>query len=344
MRCCAQSHHPPFSGASAVLNSKKVQYLYIFSNDGPLVKMASFAKKIRAWVTLSRPPFHIVGLLPFILGGELALWLSGKFRLDIFVWGTLGVFSVMLSTYYAGEWWDYAEDLLAGTMHESPFAGGSQVMQRGLLPRNAALRASFVMLILALAIGAVLQFGYHTGIWTLPLGIIGLVGGLFYSAQPVRWVRRGWGELWIAFCYGWLTVATGFYLQMGSIVPLVTWIALPIALTIFNVILLNEFFDYWADIAVTKKNLVVRFGREAAARVYVLVSIGSWLVFLMTLGEGVPMSALWVFLPTMLVSLFAVVSILHKGWHQQTTLGRLCAATLGVNVGTTLAYLFAFLG
>jgi len=127
---------------------------------------------------------------------------------------------------------------------------------------------------------------------------------------------------------------------MGSIVPLVTWIALPIALTIFNVILLNEFFDYWADIAVTKKNLVVRFGREAAARVYVLVSIGSWLVFLVTLGEGVPISALWVFLPTMLVSLFAVVSILHKGWHQQTTLGRLCA----VNVGTTLAYLFAFLG
>ncbi len=305
--------------------------------------MASFATKIRAWVALSRPPFHLVGLLPFILGGVLALWLSGRFRWDIFVWGTLGVLSVMLSTYYAGEWWDYAEDLLAGTIHKSPFAGGSQVVQRGLLQREAARRASFVMLILALGIGAVLQFGYHTGPWTLPLGILGLLGGLLYSAQPVRWVRRGWGEIWIAFCYGWLTVATGFYLQMGSIAPLVTWVALPIALTIFNVILLNEFFDYWADIAVSKKNLVVRSGREAAARLYSLVSICSVVVFLLTLRAGVPVGALWVFLPTALVSLFTVLSMLRKGWHQQTTLGRLCAATLGVNVGTTAAYLFAFL-
>jgi 1,4-dihydroxy-2-naphthoate octaprenyltransferase len=34
--------------------------------------MALFEKKIRAWVALSRPPFHIVGVLPFILGGVLA--------------------------------------------------------------------------------------------------------------------------------------------------------------------------------------------------------------------------------------------------------------------------------
>lgn len=222
--------------------------------------MASFAKTIREWVTLSRPPFHVVGVLPFILGSVLAWWLGGSFRWEILAWGTAGVVCVMLATYYAGELWDYAEDSLSGTMHGSPFAGGSQVVQRGLLPREAALWGSFAAVLLALGVGVVLLFGYHTGPWTLPLGIVGLVGGLFYSAQPARWVHRGWGELWIAFCYGWLTVATGFYLQMGSIVPLVTLVALPIALTIFNVILLNEFLDYWADRAAAKTNLVVRLG------------------------------------------------------------------------------------
>ena len=93
---------------------------------------------------------------------------------------------MMLTTYYAGEWWDYAEDTLAASMHKSPFAGGSQVVQRGLLPREAALWGCFAALLLALGVGAVLQFGYHTGPWTLPLGIVGLVGGYFYSAQPVR--------------------------------------------------------------------------------------------------------------------------------------------------------------
>jgi 1,4-dihydroxy-2-naphthoate polyprenyltransferase len=306
--------------------------------------MASFGKTIRAWVTLSRPPFHIVGVLPFILGSVLAWWLDGRFRWDILAWGTAGVVCVMLATYYAGEWWDYAEDSLSGTIHGSPFAGGSQVVQRGLLPREAALWGSFSAVLLALGIGVVLQFGYHTGPWTLPLGIVGLVGGFFYSAQPARWVRRGWGELWIAFCYGWLTVATGFYLQMGSIAPLVTLVALPIALTIFNVILLNEFLDYWADRAVAKTNLVVRLGREVAARLYGVVGIGSWFVALLTLGQGVPLRALWILLPTTLVSLVAVVLVLRGHWHQRVILGWLCAATLAVNIGTTAAYLFAFLG
>ncbi len=217
-------------------------------------------------------------------------------------------------------------------------------MQRGLLPREAALWGSFSAVLLALGIGVVLQFGYHTGPWTLPLGIVGLVGGFFYSAQPARWVRRGWGELWIAFCYGWLTVATGFYLQMGSIAPLVTLVALPIALTIFNVILLNEFLDYWADRAAAKTNLVVRLGREVAARLYGVVGIGSYFVVLLTLGQGVPLRALWILLPTTLVSLVAVVLVLRGHWHQPVILGRLCAATLAVNIGTTAAYLFAFLG
>jgi hypothetical protein len=72
--------------------------------------------------------------------------------------------------------WDYAEDSLSGTMHGSPFAGGSQVLQRGLLPREAALWGSFAAVLLALGVGVILQFGYHTGPWTLPLGIVGLVG------------------------------------------------------------------------------------------------------------------------------------------------------------------------
>ncbi len=316
--------------------------IYLLESRSP-VEMASFAKTIRAWVALSRPPFHIVGLLPFILGAVLAWWLGGRFLWEILAWGIAGVVSVMLATYYAGEWWDYVEDSLSGATHSSPFAGGSQVVQRGLLPREAALWGSFAAVLLALVVGVVLQFGYHTGPWTLPLGIVGLVGGLFYSAQPVRWVRRGWGELWIAFCYGWLTVATGFYLQMGSIAPLVTWVALPIALTIFNVILLNEFLDYWADRAAAKTNLVVRLGRETAAHLYVVVGMGSWCALLLTFGQGVPLGALWILIPTTLFSLIAVVLVLRGRWQQQIVLGRLCAATLVVNVGTTAAYLFAFL-
>lgn len=305
--------------------------------------MGSLSEKLRAWFVLSRPPFHIVGVLPFVLGAVLAWWLNDTFRWDILVWGTLGVVFILLSTYYAGEYWDYAEDLLSGNIHASPFAGGSQVVQRGLLSREAPLRGAVISITLALCVGVVLQFGYHTGSLTLPLGIIGIVGGFFYSARPIRWVRRGYGEVWIAFCYGWLTVATGYYLQAGNFAALVTWVAIPIALTIFNVILLNEFFDYQADMAAGKTNLAVRVGRQTAAHIYVVVGAASWIAWLSTLREGVPVSALWVFVPTVSVSLVAAVLVLRGWWHRQVALGRLCAATLVVNIGTTASYLFAFL-
>jgi len=297
--------------------------------------------RIKAWLTLARLPFHSVGVLPFVLGGILA-WRTGAFRWDVFVWGVAGVTLVMLATYYAGEYWDYEEDVLSGRAGGSRFAGGSQVLQRGLLPRRAALWASLASALLALGVGLVLQLGYRTGPWTLPLGLLGLLGGFFYSTRPVRWVGRGWGELWIAFCYGWLPVAVGYYLQAASLIPLIHWLAAPIGLTIFNVILLNEFPDYAADSAAGKTNLTVRLGRERAAWLYGFVSLCSWLAMGLSLQHGVPWLAAWAYLPVLAVSMALVVLVLRGRWRSRATLEKLCAANLLVNLGTTAAYILAF--
>jgi 1,4-dihydroxy-2-naphthoate octaprenyltransferase len=278
-------------------------------------------------------------VLPFILGGVLAWRLEGAFRWDISAWGTLGVVLVMLATYYAGEYWDHVEDSLAAP---SRFAGGSRVVQRGLLPRRAPLWASLVSVLMAIGVGLVLRLGYGTGPWTIPFGILGLLGGFFYSTRPVRWVSTGIGELWIAFCYGWLPVAVGCYLQAGEIAPLVHWLAIPIGLTIFNVILLNEFPDYSADLAAGKANLVVRLGRERASILYGLVGLGALVGIVLSLRQGVPGRALWFYLPIALLSLVLIVMVMRERWHDRTTLEILCGANLLVNLGTTAVYLLVF--
>jgi len=298
--------------------------------------------RLAAWLALSRPPFHTVGALPLILGAVLARHKSGILRWDLCAWGVLGVVLIMLSTYYAGEYWDYDEDVLSGQLGGSRFAGGSQVVQRGLLPRAAARRASLITVGLALAVGLVLQFGYHTGIWTLPLGILGIVGGFFYSTRPLRWVSRGWGELWIAFCYGWLPVTTGYYLQIGEYQPLIHWMALPVGLSIFNVILLNEFPDYVADLSAGKLNLTVRLGRAASARIYSLLSIGSCLAVWLSTRRGVPTRMLYWYAPVGVLSTALVILMVHGQWRDRAMLEKLCAANLLVNVGTTAAYILTF--
>ena len=298
-------------------------------------------KTLSAWFALSRPPFHSVGVLPFILGSVLAWRLAGAFRWDVLGWGTTGAVLVMLATYYAGEYWDHKEDAIS-SQRPSRFAGGSGVIQQGLLPRRAALRASRICVGLALCVGFVLWLGYGTGPLTMPLGILGLLGGFLYSTRPVRWVSTGLGELWIALCYGWLPVAVGYYLQVGEITPLVHWMAVPIGLTIFNVILLNEFPDYQADVATGKKNLVARIGRERGAELYGIVSVGGWVGMGLSLSNGVPLRALLVYVPVLALSVVLTVRVVRGHWQDRATLEKLCGPNIGVNLGTTAAYIFAF--
>jgi 1,4-dihydroxy-2-naphthoate octaprenyltransferase len=283
-----------------------------------------------------------VGVLPFILGAVLARRQAGLFRWDIFAWGTAGVVLVMLATYYANEYWDVAEDALAAQMEPSRFAGGSQVLQKGLLPRRAALWGALVSLALALGVALLLQLGYHTGPWTLPFALLGLLGGFFYSARPVRWVRTGLGEPWIALNYGWLPIAVGYYLQVGRVAPVVHWLAVPIGLTILNVILLNEFPDYPADLQAGKANWTVRLGPERAAWVYGLVAAASWAAMFLSLGRGIPRRALCFYLPVFLLSFVLVLQVLRGRWRERPVLEILCGANLLVNLGTTLAYILAF--
>lgn len=304
---------------------------------------SALTQRIRAWAGLSRLPFHTVGVLPFILGAVLAWSSSGIWRWDVFAWGVAGVVFVMLSTYYAGEYWDYEEDALSAELGPSRFAGGSRVLQSGQLPRHAALWASVVSLLLACAVSLVLQFAYRTGPWTIPFAIAGLLGGFFYSTRPVRWVSTGFGELWIAFCYGWLPVAVGFYLQTSEIVPLVHWVAVPIGLTILNVIVLNEFPDYPADLATGKANLVVRLGQQRAAIVYGLVSAGSWTATLVSVWGGVPTRVVWFYLPVLALSIALVVALTIRGrWRDRAALEWLCGLNLLTNLGTTAALILAF--
>jgi 1,4-dihydroxy-2-naphthoate octaprenyltransferase len=304
--------------------------------------MAKLREQLHALMVLSRPPFHSVGILPFVLGTVLAWRLEETFNLGTFALGTLGVVFIMLATYYAGEYWDFREDSLSARDEPSRFAGGSQVLQRGLLPRRVALWASLASLLGALGIGVILQFGYRTGPWTLLFGILGILGGFFYSTGPVRWVGRGWGELWIAFCYGWLPIAVGYYLQTGTLTPMVHWLAIPIGFTIFNVILLNEFPDYHADREASKTNLLVRLGREHASILYSLVSVGSAIAMLVSLRQGVPPSALWLYLPVMVLSLVLIISMMRGYWRKRATLEKLCAVNLVVNLSTTAVYILAF--
>jgi 1,4-dihydroxy-2-naphthoate octaprenyltransferase len=307
---------------------------------GKKAKLGVFLK-IKGWVGLSRPPFHMVGLLPFLLGTILAWRLNGVFNLVVFSLGVLAIILIMLSTYHAGEYFDNQEDEKSQWRFKSRFAGGSGVTQAGILSRTVPLCTSIITLLMAGIVGLVLQLYFKTGPYTVLLGCLGALPGFFYSTPPFRLVEKGFGELFIGFCYGWLPVAAAFYIQVGYIESSISWISIPIGLTIFNVILLNEFPDYLADFAVGKKNMLVRLGKKRGTLIYVVLSILAWIAMFFTIVSGISAKALYLYIPIMIISAFVVVMMLKEKYEDNKTLEILCGLNIFINLGTTASYLLA---
>ncbi len=301
------------------------------------------AKKIKGCLAMARPPFHSVGVLPFALGAVLAHHTTGSFSWALWAWGALAVILIMLSAYLSGEYFDYEGDCIARQTHTSRFAGGSGALQAGLFPRYAPLTGSVVSLILAMIIGLIIQFGYRTGPWTIPLGAVGIIGGFFYATPPLRWVAAGVGELWIAFCYGWLPVAVAYYLPTGRFDSLVHWVSLPVAASIFNVILLNEYPDYQADRATGKRTILVRLGLARGARLFAVVHILGWLGALASVIWGdVPAQMLCYYALPFALSAGLAVAVMRGVYHNPDHLEIACGLNIAVNLTSTFAYIATF--
>ncbi len=303
----------------------------------------SLKQTIRGWIILSRPPFHSVGILPFLLGTFLASRLAGAFNPEVFVLGILSVILIMLCTYHSGEYFDRRENAISARLHQNQFAGGTRVLIDGKIPPRVALWTSIIAFLAALSIGIILQFVYKTGPYTLLLGFLGGLPGFFYSTEPVRLVKRGFGEVFIGFCYGWLPVASAYYIQTASIAPIIHWIWLPIGFSIFNVILLNEFPDYEADVATGKKNLLYRIGIQKGKMVYILFNLLTCLTMMISPCFGVPFQVIYFYLPFTAAALFIVYALMKNRHADSRFLEKLCGLNIAVNIGTSLAFILAYI-
>jgi len=293
---------------------------------------------IAAWWKLSRVPFLSVGILPLILGFVLAWRWGYKGPFGLYLLSSIAVIFIMWMTYYLGEWNDLKGDLQNQSFNR--FSGGSRILVKGIIPLWVSVFLGYGCLAGAILICFYIYLQYQTDPRILLLGGIGIFSGYFYSNKPFRWSYRGVGEILIGFCYGWLPIATGFFLFTGFFSRQIILLSIPVGLSIFNVILINEFPDEEADGAIGKKNLVVRYGKERMSDLYLGLSILVGLSFIkviLILGR----SPLWLFIlsgiPLVLI-LWNLTQIWREGYRDAKRLDLLCRNTLFVNLSITMIF------
>ncbi len=288
---------------------------------------------VQKWATVMRLPFTTVAVVPFAVGVYLAFAHGVLVSRLSAALGMVSVFFICIGCYLLGEVYDQKEDLKTITYGRTMFSGGTLLVANGVLSVRPVKAIAAALFGISAVFGVVIYLIQGT-LLTFALGGFGVASAVFYSMPLARLVMRGIGELLIAVCYGWLTVVAGYLCASGSIPPFSYYYTIPIALTIFNVILINEFPDYEADRESGKFNLLARIGKPAGSFVYsaaALLTVISLVVIWVKFRNGSYFHLLAVAPGAILGVMLAVNVALRKRWKRLETLEPVCGLTIVLN-------------
>jgi len=215
----------------------------------------------------SRPKFLTASAAPVLVGSALGFAVAGTFNLTLFILAMLAIMLLHAGANVANDYFDHLSKNDWINQNPTPFSGGSRFIQENILTPETILTLAITLLAAASIIGIAIVL-ITKSIFLLILGIIGLTGGFFYTAPPLKLGYRCIGEVTIALLCGILPVIGSYYLQTNQIDAIVLPPACITAILIFLVILINEFPDLKADAAVNKKTLIVWLGLPASVRIY----------------------------------------------------------------------------
>ena len=194
--------------------------------------------------------FLFAGLLPYFLGQVVAINVQGKLNWPHFWLGFAGIIFVLAAVELFNEYFDAKE-------------GGDRIFSQ----EQPCIPAWFFKVgILALAMAFIIGFYLflQTGWFVLLFSFLGFLGAYFYVGPPIRWAYRGFGETVIGLCYGPFMLLGSYYIQTRRIDFVPFFVSAISGLSVFCLAILNEIPDYYQDMVVGKRNLVVRLGKQRA--------------------------------------------------------------------------------
>jgi 1,4-dihydroxy-2-naphthoate octaprenyltransferase len=225
----------------------------------------------------SRPKFLVASAAPVLVGSAAGYAVAETFDPVLFI---LALPSIMLLHSGANITNDYYDHISGNdwvNKNPTPFSGGRRFIQEGILSAKATFLAALFCFAVGSAIGLIILY-LTRSVFILTLGLIGILGGFFYTARPIQLGYRCFGELVIAMLFGLLPVFGSYYLQTNSFDSIILLPAFIVSILIFLVILVNEFPDFPADAQVAKRTFVVSFGVPTSVWIYRLALVTSYIL------------------------------------------------------------------
>ncbi len=222
-----------------------------------------------------RPNFLILTPACVLLGIATAYWSGATLNPLYIVLILTGALMAHISVNALNEYHDFKSGLDLVT-EATPFSGGTKTLPNNPTKAHLALISGIVTIVLVACIG--IYFLMVRGPWILPVGILGLV--IIYTYTPLLTRSPflcliapglGFGPLMVV---GTDFILTGHYSWIAAVASLVPFFL------VNDLLLLNQFPDVEPDRQFGRDHLLIRIGRPAGARVYVLFLILNYLVII----------------------------------------------------------------
>ena len=236
------------------------------------------------FVNATRLPFLTATLVPVLLGTMIA-WDDGFFNFGLFLLTLLGASFFQLGTNVMNDYFDHMSGVDAANLTPTPFAGGSRLIQRGLIEPSWLRRTAWGFYAAGTLIGLALVL--LVGPELLVFGIIGFLLGLLYTAPPIRLVHHGVGEIAVGLGFGPVMLLGAYWVQAEQLSTAALYASIPVAILVAAVLYINEIPDRMWDEKAGKRTLITRISPDAAVKGYAVLIVAAYFSIVLGVALGI---------------------------------------------------------
>ena len=236
---------------------------------------------IKTWFLASRPWSLVMTFVSTCLAGMLAYG-YGIFSVPIFILVMVGLLIAHSAANMANDWYDvkHGVDVNAPTSEYRPHP---------LLFGEVDKKSYKIAVYLLYGVGLVISL-YLTWLKGLPVIVFTIVGvllGVFYTADPIMLKHHAVGEISVFLAFGPLMVGGAYYALTGSFSmdPMIA--AIPIGLLVALVLMANNIRDREFDAGVGISTIITHKKESQGVRYYKILLASAYLSNIAVIALGV---------------------------------------------------------
>ena len=246
--------------------------------------------KLSIWLQTIRPFSFTASITPVIVGAVLALSYPGEVHWFLFPLVAICSLLFHAGTNVVSEYFDYRHNVDRPETY-----GSSKVLVEHLLSPKEVLTGGIVLFVVGFLLGLILvAFRGAPIFW---LGIIGLLGGFFYTGKPIGYKYIALGDFLVFTLMGPLMVIGSYYVLTGDYTSTVLYVSLPIGFLVAAILHSNNLRDIVHDAHANVRTVANLIGLKAAkVEYFLLIGAAYASVLIMVITDTVGIWALIVFL------------------------------------------------